>query len=428
MAQLHGRQLLADVLHRHAELPGHLLIPALHVLIRDADVLQPGDLRHGQLIPGGLQGVLPGVGPEVLLGHAGHLQIVGQGGSLAHQAVFQLLQKPGELALHHGVGHLYLHAVQHLAHQGVGVGIPGLGLLALEGGGHDGLAQGRRIRKALGPGKFVVQLRHTAADDAVGLHPEHRRLPRQLRGVLLGEGHMDLPLLLRADPRHLLLEAVDEHAAAQQQGIVLGLAAVEGHAVHGAVEVQGHLVAHGGPVPLLLHQVGLEPLAFGLVHIVVGQLRLGHGGGQALVLAQLYLRIQLRQGGEGEALRPDVHDAQLRRPGHQDLLLAEGLHQGPGEGLVHRLLIEHVRGVGLLQGLAGGLAGGAAVHGVQVPVGLIGVVQGLLPLLPLHPDGQLHPVVFLHLFVQYGHGCSSKFMILSPIIPEKPRRRNRFQL
>ena len=160
--------------------------------------------------------------------------------------------------------------------------------------------------------------------------------------------------------------------------------------------------------------MGLEPLAFGLVHIIVGQLRLGHGGGQTLVLAQLYLRIQLRQGGEGEALRPDVHDAQLRRSGHQDLLLAEGLHQSPGEGLVHRLLIEHVRGVGLLQSLTGGLAGGAAVHGVQVPVGLIGVVQGLLPLRLLHPDGQLHPVVVLGFFFQYGHGISSKFMILSP--------------
>ena len=239
---------------------------------------------------------------------------------------------------------------------------------------------------------------------------------------------MDLPLLLRADARHLLLEPVDEHAAAQQQGIILRLAALKGHAVHGAVKVQGHLVAHGGPVPLLLHQVGLEPLLHGLVHVVVGQLRLGHGGGQALILAQLHLRIQLCQSGEGEALRPDVHNTQLRGPGHQDLLPAEGLHQGPGERGVHRLLIEHVRGIRLLQGLAGSLARGAAVHGIQVPVGLIRVVQGLLPLLPLHPDGQLHPAVFLHLFVQYGHGCSSKFMILSPIIPEKPRRRNRFQL
>ena len=51
VAQLHGGQLLADVLHRHAELPGHLLIPALHVLIRELDHVkaQSYDVEYPEL-------------------------------------------------------------------------------------------------------------------------------------------------------------------------------------------------------------------------------------------------------------------------------------------------------------------------------------------------------------------------------------------
>ena len=81
---------------------------------------------------------------------------------------------------------------------------------------------------------------------------------------------MDIPLLLRADARYLLLEAGDKHPAAQQQGIAFALATLEGYAVHEALEVQRDFVAHGGPVLLLFHQMLRQETLDGLVGVVIG--------------------------------------------------------------------------------------------------------------------------------------------------------------
>lgn len=137
---------------------------------------------------------------------------------------------------------------------------------------------------------------------------------------------MDIPLLLRADARYLLLEAGDEHPAAQQQGIAFALATLEGYAVHEALEVQSDLVAHGGPVLLLLHQMLRQEALDGLVGVIVGELGIFPRGGQALVLAQLHLWVQVDEGGEGVAVWADGLHVQGGRGGDLDVLGGDGLH------------------------------------------------------------------------------------------------------
>ena len=184
--------------------------------------------------------------------------------------LLKLLKDAGELALHHGVGQLYLHARHHLLHQGLGKGIGGGLLLLQDSLLHDAAAQVGHILEALLLCKGIRQLGQAPPDDAVGLDVEGGILARQLRHILGGEGDVDIPLLLRADARYLLLEAGDKHPAAQQQGIAFALAAFEGYAVHEALEVQRDLVAHGGPVLLLFHQMLRQETLDGLVGVVIG--------------------------------------------------------------------------------------------------------------------------------------------------------------
>ena len=97
---------------------------------------------------------------------------------------------------------------------------------------------------------------------------------------------------------------------------------------------------------------------------ITGELGIFPRGGQALVLAQLHLRIQVDEGGEGVAVWADGLHVQGGRGGDLDVLGGDGLHQCGGEGLVHRLLIEQIVAVCLFQRLTGSLAHGVALHRV----------------------------------------------------------------
>ena len=73
---------------------------------------------------------------------------------------------------------------------------------------------------------------------------EHGRLAGQFLGMVRGgEGDMHVHRVAGAGPQELLLEARDEGAAAQHQGLVLGGAALKLHAVAEARIVQHQLVA-----------------------------------------------------------------------------------------------------------------------------------------------------------------------------------------
>ena len=236
---------------------------------------------------------------------------------------------------------------------------------------------------------------------------EHRVLARQLRGILGGEGDGNIPLAVHGQPGHLLLKSGDEVAAAQQQGILLRLAALKGYAVHEALKVQHHLVAHGGLLRVLLGEMILQVFPDGGGNIVVGQLHLGPGGGETLVLPQLHLRVEVDKGAEYIALGPDGLHGQLRGPGHADVLLAHGLHQSDGEGVIHRILVKHIGSVLFLHLLPGGQ--GAVLLGKQRLAPLIGLLQRLFPGLLFHLNGQHHPAVFFIFPFQQHTASSSKF-------------------
>ena len=400
MAQPHRGQLGPEGLFGDLILGGEGVVLLRQLRLRHVQVFPPGNLRHSQLVPGGVLRLGAGVASQVVHGEARGVQIVLQRHALGGHVVFQLLQQPVQLVFDHGRGQGHRHVVDDLLHQGVGpLAIPLLGQ-AGQGVLHNVAAQGGGVGEVQGPGQGVVQLRHGAAGDGVALHLEHRVLARQLRRVLRGEGHLHVPLLPHGHACHLLLKAGDEHAAAQQQGILLPLAAGKGHAVQKALEVDGHLVAHGGLVRVLLHQVVLQKVPDGLLRVLGGQLHRAVGGGQALVLPQCHLRVQVDESGEGEAVAVDGVHVEGGGAGQLDVLRGDGVHQRLGVHGVHRLLVQEVAAVGRLQLLPCHLT----VHREHGLYALIGVHQGLLPHVLFHLNGQLHLALLGQILaVQYGH-------------------------
>jgi len=247
----------------------------------------------------------------------------------------------------------------------------------------------------------------------VDLALEDRGLAGQgLLAVLLREGDGDVLRVLGLQADKLLLKAGDKGVAAQHQLIVLGLAAVEGHAVHAAVEIDDDGVAlAGGAVNGDLTGVALLHAGELGLDLLVGDGVLGTLGGQALVVLEGDLRLNRRDGDKGEhaVLDVDVGDARLvdrldAGLGHRGLI-------GVGDADVHGLLIEETGAVELLDHLARRAAGAEALNvdladvlavcfltGVLKGLGLDGDVQRDLVVLFLFDVGQFHKL-FLQIFL-----------------------------
>ncbi len=144
------------------------------------------------------------------------------------------------LFAYHALGHGDGHVLNGLGDDGVPeVVLGGLGL-ALEGLGLQvGLVLVKGVELADVLGELVVKLGQLRLAHGVNLHLEGGVLAGELGGVLLGEGHVDFSVLAGLHADELILEAGDEHAGADLEGVVLGLAAVEGHSVDEALEVDG---------------------------------------------------------------------------------------------------------------------------------------------------------------------------------------------
>ena len=118
---------------------------------------------------------------------------------------------------------------------------------------------------------------------------EDRVLAGELLGlVVVGEGDLDLALLAGFGAGQLLLEALDQAAAAELEQVVGGGAALERLAVEQALEVDQQRVALGGGAldRLELGEAFADPLDLA-VDDVVGDLGLGPADLEALVLAEL---------------------------------------------------------------------------------------------------------------------------------------------
>ena len=140
-------------------------------------------------------------------------------------------------------------------------------------------------------GEVVVELGQDLFAHLLDLDREDRVFAGELLGlVVVGEGHLDLALVAGLGADQLLLEALDQAAAAELEQVVGGGAALEGLAVEQALEVDQQRVAlGGGPLDRLeLGEALPDPLDLA-VDDVVGDLGLGPADLEALVVAELGL-------------------------------------------------------------------------------------------------------------------------------------------
>ena len=240
-------------------------------------------------------------------------------------------------------------------------------------------------------------------------------LTGKLLGVVLGEGYDDILLVACLEADELILEAGDERAGAERQGIALGLAAVEGLAVDKAFKVQNDGVAGLG--------FAVNGLDAGVAVLHAAELcvdfGLGDGNGllgdlDALVLAEGDLGVELSGNGQHDAaVFGGLHIGNGGLADSLELLLDNGSLVNVGEDLVHGVFIEHLRAVHALDKLARGLAlAEAGDHDVLADLGIRLVQRGLeLVLCDLDSD-LCAAVFFLYVFnvhcgtfLLYGAAC-----------------------
>ena len=277
------------------------------------------------------------------------------------------------------------------------------GLLTLRGKiGLDALFErGQRVVFGDVLGELVVELGLDGLLDLVDPALEGRFLAGKLLGIVLGEGHNDILLVACLKADELILEAGDERAGAERQGIALGLAAVKRLAVHKALEVQNDGVAGLG--------FAVDGLDAGVALLHAGKLcvdlSLGDGDRllgdlDALVFAEGDLGIEL--GGDGQhdaAVLGGLHIGNGGLADSLELLLDNGSLVNVGEDLAHGVFIENLRAVHALDEFARGLAlAEAGDHDVLADLGIC-LVQCGLELVLRDFDGDLCcAVFFLYVF------------------------------
>ena len=226
-------------------------------------------------------------------------------------------------------------------------------------------------------------------------------LTGKLLGVAFGEGYDDVLLVACLEADELILEAGDERAGAERQGIALGLAAVKRLAVYEALKIQNDGVAGLG--------FAVDRFDAGVALLHAGKFRvnlcLGDGDGflgnlDALVFAEGDLGVKLRGDSQhNAAVLGGLHIGNGGLADGLDLLLGNGCLVDLGEDLVDGVFIEHLRAVHTLDELARGLAlAEAGDHDVLTDLGIRLVQRGLeLVLCDLDSD-LCAAVFFLYVF------------------------------
>src|ERR1044072_8771974 len=300
-------QPLQQLLRRRPLLLGGVGQRLGHLLLGDLDLLRLGARRPHSPAPQLGFGVRFGLLDHVLTGLALHLQV----GVGAHPARRQLPLDPLP-ALPGGSGWECLGDLDGRCRgSGVDRGEPEvlLGPLPDRLGEPRGdvaaqLLEGLELG-GLG-GEIVVELGQHLLPHLLHLDREDGVFAGQLLSlVVVGEGDLDLAGVAPARARQLLLEALDQLAAAKLEQVVARLAALEGLAVEQALEVdQQHVTLRRRPLDRLeLGEALADALDLALDHLG-RRLGLGPADLEALVLAELCLRPHPDLELEGERRRP----------------------------------------------------------------------------------------------------------------------------
>ena len=228
--------------------------------------------------------------------------------------------------------------------------------------------------------------------------------------VLLREGDGNLELLAGGVAGYLLLKAGDKLVGAQHQGVLLPLAAGEGHPVQKALKVDLGGVPLGGGAVVHVDQAAVAvghpvqlPLDLPVLHSAVGAHPL-----QALVVAQRNLGADRDLGHKGVALAVYLLELHVGPVHRLQAGLLQGLVVGVGIGHVDGVLVEVLLAHHLHHHGPGGLALAEAGDGELLDVLLIGAVHALLELAALHADLQLVKVGFDLVGPQQFHVTSSR--------------------
>ena len=217
---------------------------------------------------------------------------------------------------------------------------------------------------------------------------------------------MHLAGLADLHAHQLILKAGDEAAAAHLKGVVLGLAAVKGDAVHKALKVQGDGIAvlHG-PLHVLETGGALAGVLNLLLYGFLGNGGLVVLGLQALIVAQSDLRVHIAlEGDGGNALVAHRKIDDGGSAHHLKLALLRALLERVRGQQLNRVVMEHVLAVHSFDDHAGSLALAEAGH-IDLALGLLvafrdGLLKGLRVNLHLEYGGAV-----LFLFdVFHDHG------------------------
>ena len=241
---------------------------------------------------------------------------------------------------------------------------------------------------------------------------EDHGLAGQLGGVDLGGRRIHKKLIAGGQAHQSLFKAGDEGVRAQLQAVAFGLAALKGHAVVEALEVQDHGVAFlGGALHGLDAAVALgHAVDFGL-DLFIGHIDFGLGNLQALVIAQGHFGVEIGLHREDNAAILAVFQVgDVGRADGLDLLGHDGLFIDLGENLVDSVFIEHLGAVHTLDHLPGGLALAEAGDKDIFAALVVGLGQSGVKLRLLHFDDDFGlSGGFLGVF--HIHGCCSSYVV-----------------
>ena len=240
--------------------------------------------------------------------------------------------------------------------------------------------------------------------------------------VVLGEGDVQILLLTGLHADDLLLKAGNEGPGAQLQAVVLALAALEGLAVHKALEVDDSGVTllsltldslqAGGTIDVGL-QLGLDILLRDLGHVL--------GSGQALIGTQLHLGTDGDQSLKGQALLAHGNDLHLGVAHLVQLLLGNGLSISLRVDLVDGIFIEHAGAVQAFHDLAGGLALAEAGHVDAGTILQVSLLDRSLKLLGTDLDNEFNRALFLFLYAGDLHVFFLLWANFTPLYLRKTR-------
>ena len=191
---------------------------------------------------------------------------------------------------------------------------------------------------------------------------EHDLLTGKILLIILRESDVDVLLLTGFHTDDLILKAGNKAAGAQLQLVALPLAAGKGNAIIKAFKVNhGSVALFGGTIDRDKARIALRHFVQALIHIFVADVDLFLRCADSLILAEFDIGIDRNGRLKGEAVLCHIAD-------HLHLGIADGvkfftLHRVRvcrRERLVHRITVENLRAIQLLDHLAGGFAGAKA--------------------------------------------------------------------